>query len=156
MEESGSWTLFLMTYVCRWEWCTAELVSRRRRRCTTTRRGGPPSTSFSTSLDSGSGSRDSTSTKQDSATKVSPQANNIVALCLVKKAFRVDINFSGKKDCSFRKRLNRLKPSFYVTVTASVPDPYFFGPPGSESGSVSHKYGSGSFPYLMKVLSGLK
>ncbi len=38
------------------------------------------------------------------------------------------------------------------------PDPYVFGPPGSASGSVSHKYGSGcisgsgSFPFLIKVL----
>ncbi len=33
-----------------------------------------------------------------------------------------------------------------------------FGPPGSASGSVSHKdgSGSGSFPFLIKVLSGLK
>ncbi len=33
---------------------------------------------------------------------------------------------------------------------------YVFGPPGSASGSVSHKYGSGSFPFLIKVLSGQK
>jgi hypothetical protein len=38
----------------------------------------------------------------------------------------------------------------------SDPDPYVFGPPGSASGSVSHKYGSRSFPFLIKVLSGLK
>jgi hypothetical protein len=33
-----------------------------------------------------------------------------------------------------------------ILVIASVvdPDPYVFGPPGSASGSVSHKYGSGS------------
>jgi hypothetical protein len=37
-------------------------------------------------------------------------------------------------------------------------DPYVFGPLGSASGSVSHKYGSGSgsFPFLIKVLSGPK
>ncbi len=39
-------------------------------------------------------------------------------------------------------------------VYSSVPDPYVFGLPGSTSGSVSHKYGSGSFPFLIKVLSG--
>ncbi len=33
-------------------------------------------------------------------------------------------------------------------------DPHVFGPPGS--GSVSQRYGSGSFPLLLKVLSGLK
>jgi hypothetical protein len=40
----------------------------------------------------------------------------------------------------------------------SVPDSYVFGPPGSASGSVSHKdgSGSGSFPFLIKVLSGLE
>jgi hypothetical protein len=43
-----------------------------------------------------------------------------------------------------------------VPVYSSVPDPYVFGLPGSTSGSVSHKYGSGSFPFLIKVLSGLK
>ncbi len=35
-----------------------------------------------------------------------------------------------------------------------VGDPDVFGPPGS--GSISHKYGSGSFPFLITVLSGLK
>ncbi len=33
-------------------------------------------------------------------------------------------------------------------------DPHVFGPPGS--GSFSQSYGSGSFPFLIKVLSGLK
>jgi hypothetical protein len=37
-----------------------------------------------------------------------------------------------------------------VLETTSVPDPYVFGPPGYESGSVSHKYGSGHFPFLIK------
>ncbi len=44
-----------------------------------------------------------------------------------------------------------------------VLDPYFYGPSGFESGSVTHKYGSGcgcgcgsgSFPFPIKVLSGL-
>jgi hypothetical protein len=38
------------------------------------------------------------------------------------------------------------------------PDPYVFGPPGSASGSVGHKYrsGSGSLPFPIKVLRGLK
>ncbi len=34
------------------------------------------------------------------------------------------------------------------------PDPDVFGPPGS--GSISQRYRSGSFPFLIKVLSGLK
>jgi hypothetical protein len=33
-------------------------------------------------------------------------------------------------------------------------NPHVFGPPGSEP--VSQRYGSGSFPFLIKVLSGLK
>jgi hypothetical protein len=33
-------------------------------------------------------------------------------------------------------------------------DPHVFGPPGS--GSISQRYGSGSFPFLIKVLNGLK
>jgi hypothetical protein len=45
-------------------------------------------------------------------------------------------------------------------IKTSVPDPdlYVFGPPGYASGSVVHKYGSGSgsFSFLIKVLSGLK
>jgi hypothetical protein len=45
-----------------------------------------------------------------------------------------------------------LKPAFRIRMIR----PYVFGPPGSASGSVSHKYGSGSFPFLIKVLSGLK
>jgi hypothetical protein len=35
----------------------------------------------------------------------------------------------------------------------SVLDPDVFGPPVSASGYVSQKYGSGSFPFLIKVLS---
>jgi hypothetical protein len=48
-------------------------------------------------------------------------------------------------------------PSFISSVSDGVPDPDL-GPPGSASESVSHKYGSGygSFPFLIKVLSGLK
>jgi hypothetical protein len=46
----------------------------------------------------------------------------------------------------------------YLTALRSVgdsdPDPHVFGPPGS--GSVRQRYGSGSFPLLIKVLSGLK
>ncbi len=33
-------------------------------------------------------------------------------------------------------------------------DPHVFGPPGS--GSISQRYGSGSFSFLVNVLSGLK
>jgi hypothetical protein len=39
-------------------------------------------------------------------------------------------------------------------------DPHVFGPPGSGSGSISQGYGSesgsGSFPFLIGVLNGLK
>jgi hypothetical protein len=47
----------------------------------------------------------------------------------------------------------------YVLGSVADPDPpdtFVFRPPGS--GSISQRYvsGSGSFPFLMKVLSGLK
>jgi hypothetical protein len=35
-------------------------------------------------------------------------------------------------------------------------DPHVFGPAGSGSGSISQRYGSGSFPFLINVLSRLK
>jgi hypothetical protein len=35
-------------------------------------------------------------------------------------------------------------------------DPHVCGPPGSGSGSISQRYGSGSFPFLIKVLSSVK
>ncbi len=48
-------------------------------------------------------------------------------------------------------------PGLHV-LTGSVgdPDPHVFGPPGS--GTISQRYGSGSgsIPFLIKVLSGLK
>jgi hypothetical protein len=48
----------------------------------------------------------------------------------------------------------------YCTLYISVgdPDAEVFWPLGSESGSISQRYGSGSgsFPFLKKVLSGLK
>ena len=44
------------------------------------------------------------------------------------------------------------------TVSVGDPDPHVFGPPRSGSGSISQRcgYGSGSFPFLINVLSGLK
>jgi hypothetical protein len=46
------------------------------------------------------------------------------------------------------------------TAASHVGLSYVFGSPGSASGSVSHKYGSGSgsesFPFLVKALSGVK
>jgi hypothetical protein len=39
-------------------------------------------------------------------------------------------------------------------VFGSVPDPKVFGPPGS--GSVSQMYGSGSFPFPIKVHKGVE
>ncbi len=43
-------------------------------------------------------------------------------------------------------------------VNSSLPDPYVFGLLGSAFGSVSHKFGSGSgsFPFPIKALSGVK
>jgi hypothetical protein len=41
-------------------------------------------------------------------------------------------------------------PELYGSV--GDPDPHVFGPPGS----VSQRYGSGPFPFLLKVLSGPK
>jgi hypothetical protein len=35
-------------------------------------------------------------------------------------------------------------------------DPHVFGPPGSGAGSISQRYGSGSFPFPIKMFSGLK
>ncbi len=40
-----------------------------------------------------------------------------------------------------------------VLCSVGDPHPHVFGPPGS--GSISQRYGSGSFPFLIKVLSGL-
>jgi hypothetical protein len=53
-------------------------------------------------------------------------------------------------------------PSYHIALLTSVgdpepdpePDPHVSGPSGS--GSISQRYGSGSFPFLIKVLSGLK
>jgi hypothetical protein len=46
----------------------------------------------------------------------------------------------------------------WIRIQFGDPDPLVFGPPGS--GSVSQRYesglGSGSFPFLIKMLSGLK
>jgi hypothetical protein len=54
--------------------------------------------------------------------------------------------------------LIRLDESNYEVRLPSVgdPDPHVIGPP--ESGSISQRYGSGigCFPFLIKVLSGLK
>jgi hypothetical protein len=35
-------------------------------------------------------------------------------------------------------------------------DPHVLRPPGSASGSLSQRYGSGSFPFLIKMMSELK
>jgi hypothetical protein len=44
-----------------------------------------------------------------------------------------------------------LQVPFFTSVGEPDPDPHVFGPPGS--GSVSQRFGSGSFPFLRKVLS---
>jgi hypothetical protein len=44
--------------------------------------------------------------------------------------------------------------SWIATGSVRDPDPHVFGPPGS--GSISQRYGPGSFPFLINVLSGLK
>jgi hypothetical protein len=61
----------------------------------------------------------------------------------------------SKKTLCFEEQAGAYK-SFLVTneedailiwihdSSVADPDPYVFGPPGSASGSVSHKYGSGS------------
>jgi hypothetical protein len=54
----------------------------------------------------------------------------------------------------FAKAMSCTEPKVRNKIAKnSVPDPW---PPGSASGSVNYKYGSGSFPFLIKVLSGLK
>ncbi len=40
---------------------------------------------------------------------------------------------------------------FFTSVGETDPDPHVFGPPGT--GSVSQRFGSGSFPFFIKVLS---
>jgi hypothetical protein len=58
------------------------------------------------------------------------------------------------------QRMTENNVSFKNTSNAgSVPDPdpyvpYVFIPPGSASASVSHKYGSVSFPFLIKSVEG--
>jgi hypothetical protein len=49
--------------------------------------------------------------------------------------------------------------SILILFSVGDPDPqnpHVFGPHGSRSRSTSQRYGSGSFPFLIKVLSGLK
>jgi hypothetical protein len=48
--------------------------------------------------------------------------------------------------------------SYVHTVCVGDPDPDVFEPPGPRSGSISQRYGSGSgsVPFLIEVLSGLK
>jgi hypothetical protein len=55
--------------------------------------------------------------------------------------------------------LARSQSTFSILLTSvGDPDPHVFGPPGS--GSISQRFGSGSgsgsFPFLINVLSGLK
>jgi hypothetical protein len=59
-----------------------------------------------------------------------------------------DILYNMLTDCS-------------VTVFVSVPDPdpsdpHVFGPPGSGFGSISHRYGSGSFYQQAKIKNNKK
>jgi len=42
-------------------------------------------------------------------------------------------------------------PNTYPNTDPS--DPYVFGPPGSESGSISQRFGYGSFYHLQKIIS---
>jgi hypothetical protein len=44
--------------------------------------------------------------------------------------------------------------SYTIFTSAGDPDPHVFGPPGS--GSIGRMSGSGSFPFPINVLSGLK
>jgi hypothetical protein len=50
------------------------------------------------------------------------------------------------------KKKRGMKPSSLGSV--GDPDPHVFGPPGSVF--IRQRCGSGSFPFLIKVLSGLK
>ncbi len=61
-------------------------------------------------------------------------------------------------ECSQFQRQERTLPSLLIlSPNVGDPDPqkpHVFGPPGS--GSITQMYGSGSFPFLINVLSGLK
>jgi hypothetical protein len=48
----------------------------------------------------------------------------------------------------------RISMIYRIPVRIRNPDPHIFGPPGS--GSIGQRYGSGSYPFFIKVLSGLK
>jgi hypothetical protein len=59
-----------------------------------------------------------------------------------------------KKMVMMMKRGMKLLSAVLGSVGDPVPVPHVLGPPGS--GSIRRKYGSGSFPFLIEVLSGLK
>jgi hypothetical protein len=65
---------------------------------------------------------------------------------------------SGKKKILIKeiRLLFTTEISTKVIAKSSVGDPVpdVFGPPGS--GSISQRYGSGSYPFLIQVLNGLK
>jgi hypothetical protein len=62
-------------------------------------------------------------------------------------------NNGARKDF-FSIFFNAIKKRERSVSSVGDPDPDVFGPP--RSGSISQRYGSGSFPFLINVLSGLK
>jgi hypothetical protein len=60
---------------------------------------------------------------------------------------------SAEKALIYRS-LRRLVKAFNSVGDPDPQDPHVFRPPGS--GSISERYGFKSFPFLIKVLSGLK
>jgi hypothetical protein len=52
------------------------------------------------------------------------------------------------------KKKKGMRLSSAMPGSVGDPDPHVFRPPGS--GSIRQRYGSGSFPFLIKVLRGLK
>jgi hypothetical protein len=55
--------------------------------------------------------------------------------------------FSGKGPRSITERRNQLSSVADPDPNPDPKDPYVSGPPGSEYGSISQRYGSGSVPY---------
>jgi hypothetical protein len=72
--------------------------------------------------------------------------------------FSFYLQHKGKKMCkSFRKRIKHCREFWGKTEKSTeLSDPQVFGPAGSRSISQRYGSGSGSFPFLMKVLGRLK
>ncbi len=58
-----------------------------------------------------------------------------------------------KEEASKVREDKEMKAKVTISVAEQDPsDPYVFGPPGSGSGSISQKYGSGSFYHQAKIV----